>query len=125
MIKKFDHVVITTENPAACLAFYEKLGFETRDVGERYEMFAGDFKINVHVKGRELEPHAQNIQLGSADLCFEIKGNLSQFADSLRAQGVTIELGVVPRSGVKGRMRSIYLRDPDGNLLEFSSYQAL
>ncbi len=122
MIKKIDHMVITAQDVSATVIFYEKLGFVARDKGSRYELYAGDFKINVHPLGRELSPHAKHIQTGSADFCFELEGNLSAFCVMLKEQGVDIELGVVKRQGVYGEMDSIYLRDPDGNLVEISSY---
>lgn len=122
-IKKIDHIVITTANPEACLAFYEKCGFQIHRNDQRYELFAGDFKINVHVKGRELSPHAGNIQTGSADLCFEITGSLETFRSKIEGKGLLIELGIVERTGVNGSMRSIYLRDADDNLVEFCSYE--
>lgn len=123
MIKKIDHAVITTANPSNCIAFYERLGFSVRKMDERYELFAGDFKINVHILGKELLPHAVNIQHGSADFCFEISGNLTEFKKDLETKDFTIEFDVVQRTGIKGNMQSFYLRDPDGNLLEFCSYE--
>lgn len=123
MIKKIDHVVITTASPEACLTFYQALGFDVRDAGGRYELFTGDFKINVHIKGHELSPHAQRVQPGSADFCFELAEPLSDFQHRLECNGLSVELGIVPRTGVRGPMQSVYLRDPDGNLLEFSSYE--
>lgn len=122
MIKKIDHVVITTSDVEACLAFYENLGFTSKTADGRYELYAGDFKINVHIKGNELLPHAKNVQPGSADFCFEILENIADFKAKLIANGLLIELGIVSRTGVHGKMQSIYLRDPDGNLIEFSAY---
>lgn len=58
MIRKVDHIFITTALPEECTTFYKKIGFTVKDGGERYELLAGDFKINVHIKGNELEPHA-------------------------------------------------------------------
>ncbi len=123
MIKKIDHIVITTRNINACLDFYTKLGFEVKAQNNRYELFAGDFKINVHILGKELSPHAQNVQSGSADICFEISGDIDAYMQELQSKGFIVELGVVSRNGVRGEMKSCYLRDPDGNLLEFASYQ--
>lgn len=123
MIQKVDHMVITTRDIESCIAFYEKLGFTSQNAGERYELFAGDFKINVHIQGRELSPHAQNVQTGSADLCFEITEDIEAFKTCLENKELTIELGVVSRTGVRGDMRSVYLRDPDGSLVEFCSYR--
>ncbi len=122
MICKLDHLVITTAKPEECLAFYKKLGFTSKDAGGRYELYAGDFKINVHIKGRELSPHAGQVQPGSADLCFEIDSDLSAYKMALEEKGLAIELGIVERTGVRGKMKSIYLRDPDANLVEFCRY---
>lgn len=121
MIRKLDHLVITTAQMEACLAFYEALGFRVRQGGGRYELFAGDFKINVHLLGKELLPHAAKVQPGSADLCFEVD-DLDALVQDIEARKIEIELGIVERNGVRGTMRSIYLRDPDGNLIEFSAY---
>lgn len=123
MIKKIDHVVITTNNIDASCLFYQALGFQIEKTADRYAFFAGDFKINVHLKGSELQPHARNISVGSADLCFEITIPIAEFELFLLKQNLPFELGNVLRIGVKGMMQSIYLRDPDGNLLEFSSYE--
>lgn len=123
MIQKIDHLVITTAQPEACLAFYTALGFRPRAADGRYELFAGDFKINVHVLGSELSPHAGCVTPGSADLCFEISNSLEAFVSKLTASGLSVALGIVNRNGVKGPMRSVYLRDPDGNLVEFCSYE--
>lgn len=122
MIKKIDHVVITAKNIFTTIDFYKELGFQIKSSGGRYELYAGDFKINVHILGKELSPHAQNIQTGSADLCFEITGSIELYKKELENKGIPIELGVVPRKGVNGDMNSIYLRDPDENLIEFCSY---
>lgn len=121
-IKKIDHLVLTTSDSNRFLDFYEKLGFIIKKDIHRPEMFAGDFKINVHYLGNELQPHALNVQVGSGDLCFEIKGSLIEFKECLEKLGIIIEEGIVCRHGVAGEMNSIYLRDPEGNLLEFSSY---
>lgn len=121
-IRKIDHFVITTENLAACLNFYQLLGFRLVQDGNRYALFAGDFKLHVHMRGHELSPHAMRVQPGSADLCFEVDAQLEALKAELAANGVQAELGVVDRSGVRGQMRSLYLRDPDGNLIELSSY---
>ncbi|MEF9942307.1 MAG: VOC family protein [Lachnospiraceae bacterium] len=123
MIHKIDHMVITTANLPACIAFYKALGFRAKETGGRWELFSGDFKINVHMKGHELEPKAQNVQTGSADFCFEIDDDLVLYRNHLMAQEITVELGIVVRHGVRGEMQSIYLRDPDGNLIELCSYE--
>ncbi len=123
MIKKIDHFVITARDMPSTVNFYEKLGFVAYDKGSRFELFAGDFKINVHYLGKELSPHAENVQTGSADFCFEITGDIESLYEELKSNDVDIEIDIVERHGVKGLMKSIYLRDPDGNLVELSSYQ--
>ncbi len=122
MIHKIDHFVIIAKDVPATMDFYQKLGFVSRDVGNRHELHAGDFKINIHALGRELSPHAKNVRTGSCDFCFEIMSDITDFYNALQQKGLEIELGIVERTGVKGTMRSIYLRDPDGNLVEISSY---
>lgn len=122
-ILKVDHFVITTSNIEACLSFYKKLGFQVRQGNGKFELFAHNFKINVHILHQELLPHAQNVQVGSADYCFEIHGSLSFFKKELEKKGLIPLSDIVDRNGVKGAMKSIYLRDPDGNLVEFCSYK--
>ncbi|MEG0167188.1 MAG: VOC family protein [Ruthenibacterium sp.] len=123
MISKIDHLVLTTANADACIAFYEKLGFRAQQTDGRLALFAGDFKINIHVKGHELEPKARHVQPGSADLCFEVSQDLAMCRAILREKGLALELDDVPRVGVHGKMRSLYLRDPDENLIELCHYE--
>ncbi len=122
MIKKIDHIVITTADITKCFEFYEKLGFECQEIDDRYQLLAGDFKINVHILGAERLPHATNVQTGSADICFEITNDIINFQTELEAKFPEKALKIVERNGVKGKMQSIYITDPDGNLLEFSKY---
>lgn len=123
MIKKLDHLVITSKNISATVAFYQKLGFTLQNKENRFELYAGDFKINVHMLGKELHPHATNVLTGSSDFCFEIDTDIKDFYHHLQKNGLNIELGIVKRQGVFGEMQSIYLRDPDGNLVELCSYE--
>lgn len=123
MIRSIDHLVITATNIEQTIAFYTTLGFEAREATDRWELFAGDFKINVHCFGHELEPKAACVQPGSADLCFELDGSIVGCKEALLAAGIEVELGIVERHGVRGVMRSLYLRDPDGNLIELCSYE--
>ena len=80
----------------------------------------GDQKINLHEAGAEFEPHARHPVPGSADLCFLVADPISEVADALLAAGIAIELGPVARSGAAGPIESLYVRDPDGNLVELS-----
>ena len=116
-------MVITTEDILSTLAFYKKLGFAAKVHGDIYELYAGDCKLNVHLKGHERTPHARNIQIGSADVCFELTTSLQAYQQQLEEEGIQLECGPVPRVGSKGSMASIYVRDHDGNLLEFCSYE--
>jgi len=121
-IKRIDHFVITTTSPEKCVGFYSMLGFKPKVDGNRIELFALDFKINVHVIGKELFPHAQNVTPGSADLCFEVEGSLDEVISEITAAGLSIEHEPSIRTGTFGKMTSVYLRDPDGNLIELSQY---
>ncbi|MEG0026702.1 MAG: VOC family protein [Raoultibacter sp.] len=123
LVKKIDHIVITTADITACINFYEALGFIAHDAGGRWELFSGDFKINVHLLGHELEPKARTIQTGSADLCFEIQGTIKDCRNMLMEKEIFHNLEIVVRHGVRGEMHSLYLRDPDGNLIELCSYE--
>lgn len=122
-IKKIDHLVITTSNLKKCVSFYELLGFKVRSNEGRWELVQGDFKLNVHMLGYELEPKAIHVQTGSADLCFEIKESIEACRDALLYQHISLESDIVIRHGAMGIMKSIYLRDPDGNLIELCSYE--
>lgn len=123
MISKIDHIVITTANLDTCLAFYSALGFKTLIASGRWELYSGDFKINVHLKDHELEPKAGHVQIGSGDFCLEIDCTIQKYWDMLNQNGIKIELGIVKRHGVRGEMQSIYVRDPDENLIELCSYE--
>src|SRR5690349_20256378 len=92
-----------------------------RELGDgRLALHFGNQKLNLHEAGAEISPHATRPAPGSADLCFLVDGSVDQLAERLRAEGVEIELGPVERTGAQTRLRSIYLRDPDGNLVELS-----
>lgn len=123
MIQKVDHFVITTAHLDACLDFYRRLGFRCQAAPARYELYAGDFKINVHELCHELEPKAGQVQAGSADFCLEVTDDLSVLYEQWAIEGSALDLGVVERHGVGGRMQSLYLRDPDGNLIELCHYE--
>jgi len=126
-ITALDHLVLTVADIDATIQFYcEILGmvaeeFEVADGSLRMSLKFGDQKINPHQAGREFEPKARHTQPGSADLCFLTDIPLSHWTDWFAKRGVQIETGPVRRTGATGPLNSIYLRDPDGNLIEISN----
>jgi catechol 2,3-dioxygenase-like lactoylglutathione lyase family enzyme len=127
MISHLDHLVLTTAHEADCIRFYtEVLGMQLESfVGgtppvERKAFRFGDQKINLHVKGRELEPKAHTPVPGALDLCFLAAVPLETVIGRLRAAQVPIVEGPVLRTGATGKIRSVYVRDPDLNLIELS-----
>ncbi|SEK23283.1 Catechol 2,3-dioxygenase [Roseateles sp. YR242] len=127
MIDHLDHLVLTTDHEADCIRFYtEVLGMQlesfvggTPPVKRRAFKF-GQQKINLHVKGREFEPKAHTPVPGALDLCFIASVPLLQVQARLDAAGVAIIEGPVLRTGATGKIRSVYVRDPDLNLIEIS-----
>jgi catechol 2,3-dioxygenase-like lactoylglutathione lyase family enzyme len=124
-IDRLDHLVLTVADIEKTIRFYvDVLGMEEVGFGEgRKALVFGRQKINLHPRGAEVKPNAFAATPGSADLCFIATTSLSQVADELRAHGVAVELGPVERTGATGRMQSIYVRDPDRNLIEISNYE--
>lgn len=130
MLDRLDHLVLTTAQPEACIAFYrDVLGMrlETFIGGtppvERMALVFGQQKINLHIKGREFLPKASLPTPGALDLCFIASIPLNEVMQKLAAHGVAIEEGPVARTGACGKILSVYVRDPDGNLIEISRYQ--
>ncbi|MES2183184.1 MAG: VOC family protein [Pseudomonadota bacterium] len=126
MIDHLDHLVLTTADEAACVRFYvEVLGMRLETFGEGRKAFRfGNQKINLHVQGREFEPKAHLPVPGALDLCFIADRPLDAVINVLNARMVPIEEGPVQRTGATSRLRSIYLRDPDRNLIEISELLA-
>ena len=127
MIDHLDHLVLTSFDESACVDFY------TRVLGMTLESFVGgtppvvrkafrfgNQKINLHVQGREFEPRAHLPVPGALDLCFIAAVPLEQVIDRLRAAAWPIVEGPVMRTGATRKIRSIYVRDPDFNLIEIS-----
>lgn len=122
-IEDVDHIVITTSNLDACLHFYvDVLGMRLDRDGSRYAVRFGQHKFNIHTRPAEFLPAAQRPMPGSLDLCLTVKAPLEDVRREIEAAGWPIELGPVARHGACGPMQSIYLRDPDGNLVELCSY---
>lgn len=123
-IDHLDHLVITTQDLEQCLHFYvDILGMELDNSNDRYAVKFGSQKINIHRQKAEFLPAARNVTFGSQDICLIAQGNIHEIKAEIEAKGWPVELGIVQRTGACGPMDSIYLRDPDGNLIELSVYQ--
>jgi catechol 2,3-dioxygenase-like lactoylglutathione lyase family enzyme len=126
-VTALDHLVLTVADLAATVEFY------TRVLGMRAERFTpaggaprmalrfGAQKINLHEAGAEFRPHAGHVQAGSADLCFLSDTPLELWQAHLATLGIAVEEGPLRRTGAEGPILSIYLRDPDANLIEVSN----
>jgi catechol 2,3-dioxygenase-like lactoylglutathione lyase family enzyme len=123
-INRLDHLVLTVADLDITVEFYTRvLGMEpVAFKGGRKALRFGHSKINLHQAGHEFEPKAARPTPGSADLCFIADESLEEVITGLRCAGVPIEEGPVERTGATGTIASVYLRDPDGNLIEISSY---
>lgn len=122
-IDRIDHFVLTVRDLEATCAFYAKaLGMQVVTfAGGRKALAFGRQKINLHVAGREFEPRAALATPGSGDFCLVTAEPLEDAMAHLRASGVEILEGPVARTGATGALRSVYFRDPDGNLVEVSN----
>jgi catechol 2,3-dioxygenase-like lactoylglutathione lyase family enzyme len=127
MIHHLDHLVLTTADEVACIDFY------TRVLGMHLESFIGgtpavsrkafkfgEQKINLHVRGKEFEPKAHLPMPGALDLCFIASVPLAQVIAKLNKENWPIAEGPVIRTGATQKIRSVYVRDPDLNLIEIS-----
>jgi len=120
-IRSLDHFVLTVADPEATVAFYSRLGMRREEFGDgRLALRFGDQKINLHRAGSPIQPHARRPTPGSADVCLLVAGTLDAVERELERSGVVFELGPVQRTGATSALRSLYLRDPDGNLVELS-----
>jgi catechol 2,3-dioxygenase-like lactoylglutathione lyase family enzyme len=125
-INRLDHLVLTVSDIDKTVDFYTKvLGMEKEIFkGSRVALKFGNQKINLHKLGAEFEPKAFNVKDGSADLCFIINTPLIEAKNYIESLGIEIEEGIVSRTGALGEIESIYLRDPDKNLIELSNYKS-
>lgn len=123
-IDRLDHLVLTVRDVEATIAFYSSvLGMEPVTFGaNRRALSFGQQKINLHAASSPVSPHAATPVPGSADLCLVTSTAIPDVVAELAAVGVPVELGPVPRTGALGAITSVYFRDPDGNLVEVSSY---
>jgi catechol 2,3-dioxygenase-like lactoylglutathione lyase family enzyme len=125
MIDHLDHLVLTTSRLDRCIGFYTQvLGMRLETFGAgRTALRFGNQKINLHEAGREFEPKAAHPTPGGLDLCFIADRPLDEVIARLDALGVPVIEGPVQRTGAIGAIRSVYLRDPDQNLIEISEYR--
>ena len=123
-VVRIDHLVLTVEDIDRSLAFYVGvLGMtETTFRDERKALTFGASKINLHQRGQEYEPKARTPTPGSADVCLIVDQPIDLVVDELTAGGIPIEEGPVARTGARGPIISVYIRDPDANLIELSNY---
>ncbi|MEG1579847.1 MAG: VOC family protein [Bacteroidaceae bacterium] len=121
-LKSIDHLVLPVEDIERSLHFYTKiLGMELDSSNNRYALKFGTQKINLHRGKAEFLPAAKKPTFGSADLCFLADGLLSDIKAEIEQKGIVVEEGIVRRTGAQGLLNSIYVRDPDGNLIEIST----
>lgn len=126
-VASLDHLVLTVADPEATAAFYVRVmgmrdeTFRAGDGSLRRALVFGAQKINLHRAGAEFAPHAAAPVPGSADLCFLSATPLADWQAHLAAEGVAIEDGPVARTGATGPILSLYIRDPDANLIEIAN----
>jgi catechol 2,3-dioxygenase-like lactoylglutathione lyase family enzyme len=122
-VDSLDHLVLTVKNLETTLKFYtEVLGMKKEIFGEnRIALKFGNQKINLHELGNEYEPKAKKPTPGSADLCFITKEKLENVIEHINRLGIRIIEGPITRTGANGKIKSIYIRDPDENLIEISN----
>ncbi|SMF43538.1 Catechol 2,3-dioxygenase [Tistlia consotensis] len=126
-VERLDHLVLTARDLEATCAWYRRvLGMTRESFGDgRVALTYGRQKINVHPYPSPVWPLVADIAIpGSLDLCFVVAGPIEAVAAELAALGVEIELGPVARSGALGPITSLYLRDPDRNLVELAVYES-
>ncbi len=121
--ERIDHLVLTVHDIAATCEFYSRvLGMRVMTFGDgRKALQFGQQKINLHEREKEFDPKAMYPTPGSGDVCFITEVPLPQVMDHIRSCGVKILEGPVRRTGAVGPIESIYIRDPDGNLIEVSN----
>ena len=122
-----DHLVLTVAGVEATRDFYARvLGMEAErfvpaDGSTRWALKYGVQKINLHQSGAEFEPKAGRVMPGSADLCFLSDTPIAEWQAHFAREGVTVEEGPIKRTGATGPILSLYIRDPDDNLIEVSN----
>lgn len=124
MLERIDHLVLTVADIPRTVDFYQRvLGMRHEVFGEgRSALAFGQQKLNLHQAGREFEPKAAHLLPGAIDLCLVTTWPLERLLAHLAAEGVAVEEGPVRRTGALGPIESVYVRDPDDNLIEIGRY---
>ena len=128
-LEKIDHVVITVKNLKKTIDFYtnilgmklEEFSLSLDNKQIRYAVSFGSQKINIHEEKKPLKPNALNPSSGSMDICFISKNKINDWVHHLVKKGINIEIGPEKKTGASGPILSIYIRDPDFNLIEISN----
>jgi len=122
-IDAIDHLVLTVRSLPDSVAFYTRvLGMrETRFGDDRRALLFGQSKLNLHQAGNECKPNAAHPTPGSVDLCLISHTPMNDILAHLAAQKITVEAGPLERTGAQGPLLSVYVRDPDHNLIELSN----
>ncbi|WP_032732987.1 VOC family protein [Klebsiella variicola] len=125
MIDKLDHLVLTCRSIDQCMDFYTRiLGMEAiMFSNSRRALLFGNQKINIHEYGKEIEPKAHLPVPGSLDLCFIVNKSIPEVLSHLKGHNIDVLEGPVTRTGAKGEIISVYIRDPDLNLIELAVYK--
>ncbi len=123
-LERLDHLVLTVRDVEATCRFYERaLGMRREEFGAgRVALHFGRQKINLHPYPSPVEIVAEDPRPGTADLCFIAETPIEAAAAHLESLGIDIEMGPIERTGAQGTLKSIYCRDPDGNLIEIANY---
>ena len=128
-LEKIDHVVITVKDLNKTIDFYsnilgmklEKFSSSLDNNQIRYAVSFGSQKINIHEEKKPIKPNALNPSPGSMDICFISKNKINNWVHHLVKKGINIEIGPEKKTGALGPILSIYIRDPDLNLIEISN----
>jgi len=131
MITSIDHIVLTSKDVDKTIEFYTKILGMTLELfpvaneqNKRLALKFGNQKINIHDASSPFSPHANNPTSGSIDICFLSHVDLTEWSKIFAANNITIENGPIRKTGATGSLMSLYVRDPDGNLIEISNTNA-